>query len=168
MRILRFSFWLGLIALSLAVAGCGSSSSKKKKYPVTVARFMLEASDREVGTLVRLPLSGSTINVLPKTYFTEYDISKCEVVDNELGKGLFFQLTEQASRDLYRLSASNQGRRLITTVNGVAIGAVRVDRPIAQGFIITYVEVPLTAMEEMAKNISLTSADARKEAEKKR
>ncbi|MEN9841764.1 MAG: hypothetical protein RL376_1564 [Verrucomicrobiota bacterium] len=167
MRILRFSFWLGLIALSLGLVGCGSGSSKKKNYPVTVARFMLEASDREVGTLVRLPESGSSINVMPKTYFTEYDITKCEVVDNELGKGLFFQLTEQASRDLYRLTASNLGRRIITTVNGVAIGAVRFDRPIAQGFIITYVEVPAGELEAMAKNIALTSADARKEAEKK-
>ncbi|MCX6938423.1 MAG: hypothetical protein NTU80_11110 [Verrucomicrobia bacterium] len=168
MRFLRLSGWLGLIALSLVAAGCGSGSSKKKNYPVTVARFMMEASDREVGSLIRLPISGSTISVLPKTYFTEYDITKCEVVDNELGKCLYFQFTEQAARDLYRLTATNQGRRLITTVNGAAVGAVRFDRPISQGFVITYVETPVGELEAMAKNINLTSADARKEAEKKR
>ncbi len=167
MRFLRLSGWLGLVVLSLVAAGCGSGSSKKKNYPVTVARFMMESSTSEVGSLIRLPVSGSTISVLPKTYFTEYDILKCEVVDNELGKCLYFQFTEQAARDLYRLTASNQGRRLITTVNGTAIGAVRFDRPISQGFVITYVEAPGEDLALMAKNIGLTSDDARKEAAKK-
>ena len=167
MRFLRFTGLLGLMALGFFAAGCGSGSSKKKDYPVTVARFLLEASDRDVGSQVRLPISGTTISILPKTYFTEYDVMKCEVVDNELGKCLYFQLTEQASRDLYRLTASNVGRRLVTTVNGTVIGAVRFDRPISQGFIITYVEAPGEDLLLMAKNISRTSEDARKEAAKK-
>ena len=154
-----------LLLAALTAAGC-SSSSKKKDYTVSVVRFMVESSNREEGGGVRLPLSGVIIPVAPKTFFTEYDITRCDVIDNELGKSLAFQFTEAAARDLYRFSVTNQGRRLVLVLNGQAIGAQRINVPNTQGFVIIYVEVPEPDLVELAANVTKTSADARKSASK--
>ncbi len=159
-----FSAFL-LLGLALVATGC--ASSKKKDYPIAVVRFMMESGGRESGGTVRLPRSGTTMMVAPKAEFSEYDIVRCSVVENELGKSLAFQLTPQAGRDLYRLSAMNQGLRIITVLNGRAIGARRIDGPLAQGHIVTYVEIDERELDELAKNITSTSLDAQKELEKK-
>jgi hypothetical protein len=164
MRFLRLLV-LPLLGLSLLVAG-GCASTSKKNYPVTVVRFLLEATnDRDVGGVALLPVSGVSIKVEPKAYFTEYDIENCEVVSNELGHGLAFRLTAAASRDLYKMSVPNQGKRIVTTVNGRPIGARRIDGAFSQGYIVTYVEVPAEELEALAKNITRTSTDLRKELE---
>lgn len=165
MRLLRLLV-LPLLGLALLSAG-GCASSSKKKYPVTVARFLLEAtSERDAGGVATLPVSGVSIRVEPKAYFTEYDIEGCEMVSNELGKGLAFKLTTAAARDLFKMSVPNQGKRLVTMVNGRPIGARRIDGAFSQGYIVTYVEVPEGELEAMAKNIALTSKDLREELEK--
>jgi hypothetical protein len=163
-----FNRWLTValvVACSLGVGGCATST--KKDYPASVVRIMIEAPVAEAGAVVRLPKSGTVIAISPKSQFTEYDIVRCESVQNELGRALVFEFTPQASRDLYRLTASNQTRRLVTAMNGVAIGARRIDRPIAEGFFMTYVELEDENLEEIAKNITKTSQDAIKELEKK-
>lgn len=166
MRLLR-SLFLPFLGLSLLAMG-GCASHKTKNYPVTVVRFLLEASDsRDAGGVARLPISGVSISVEPKSYFTEYDIEGCEVVNNELGKALAFKLTSAAARDLFKMSVPNQGKRLVTMVNGRPIGARRIDGAFSQGYILTYVEVPEEELEAMAKNITRTSKDLREELEKK-
>lgn len=152
-----------LLLAGLALGGCASKTAKKD-YPVSVIRFMVEATAQENGGVVRLPLSGVIIPIAPKTYFTEYDIMRCEVIDNELGKSLSFQFTEDATRDLYRFTATNQGKRLVLVLNGVAIGAMRISSANSQGFVIAYVEFPEAELVTLAKNITRTSEDARKEA----
>lgn len=160
-----------LLATSLTLVFCllGAaclSSSKKDDGPVVVVRFMLEAVGGDAAGAVRLPRSGTMISIAPKSQFTEYDILKCDVVDNELGKSLIFQLTPQASRDLYRLTVTNQGKRLITVINGEALGARRIERPWNDGYIVTYVEIPEEDMAALAKDITRTSTAARKDVEK--
>ncbi|MEY4489958.1 MAG: hypothetical protein RIQ79_2466 [Verrucomicrobiota bacterium] len=154
-----------LLFAGLAAGGC-ASSSKKKDYPISVVRFMIEATAQENGGLVRLPQSAVAISIAPKTFFTEYDIVRCDVVDNELGKSLVFQFTEDASRDLYRFTATNQGKRIVVVLNGTAIGAQRIVSPNMQGYLVMYVEIPETELITLAKNITLTSTDARKDAAK--
>jgi hypothetical protein len=78
-----------------------------------------------------------------------------------------FLLTPDASRDLFRQTLAAQGRRIVTTVNGQPIGAVRIDRPISQGVILTYVELPAEDLIKLASDITRTSEDARKELKKK-
>ncbi len=155
---------LGLFAL--AVAGC-NSTSKKKDYPVSVVRFLLEADSPAGGVLVRLPRSGVAITVEPKSRFTEYDIVTCEVVDNEFGKSLAFSFTDAAARDLFRTTVPAQGKRIVTTVNGVPLGARMIEAPLSQGYLVTYLEVPEAELEPLAKNITKTSKDARKDMENK-
>lgn len=159
---------VSLLLLPLALAFfAGCATSKKKNYPETVARFLLEASPSEAGATVKLPRSGTTILVAPKTYFTEYDIVSCSAVMNELGRSLVFKFTSEASRDLFRLTATSRGKRLVTVVNGVAIGARRIEDPLSDGYLITYVEVDDDKLDEFAKNIVSTSTDGRKELEKR-
>lgn len=167
---MRLPRLLALFAVTLcgfALLGCQSSRSSKKDYPVSVVRFMIEAAPGEMGLIVRLPVSGTQITLMPKTYFTEYDVERCEVVENTLGRGFMFQFTSEASRDLYRQTVGMQGRRIVTTLNGVAIGAMRMDRPISEGFIITNVELEPQGMEKLAEHITRTSVDGRKELKKK-
>jgi hypothetical protein len=154
-----------LLLAGLALGGCASKTAKKD-YPVSVIRFMVEATAQENGGVVRLPQSGVVIPIAPKTYFTEYDVLRCDVIDNELGKSLSFQFTDEATRDLYRFTASNQGKRFVLVLNGVAIGAQRISSANSQGFVIAYVELPDSELIALAKNITLTSEDARKEAAK--
>ncbi len=168
MRYLRLLLIPLLAFVVVGASGCASTRTKKKNYPVSVVRFLLEADQNTAGAVVRLPQSGVVIPVEAKAHFTEYDVEGVEVVDNELGKSLVFRLTPQAGRDLFRLSVPNQGRRIITTVNGMPIGARRIERPISQGVIVTYVEVPEAELAELARNITRTSRDMREELEKKK
>ena len=157
-----------LLVFSMAFfAGCNSTKKKDQSGKIALVRFMVEAGPNEAGGTVMLPQSRTTIRVSPKSYFTEYDVVKCEVVDNELGKSLLFQLSELASRDLYKVSALNQGRRIITAVNGNAIGAQRMDAPIGSGYIVTYVEVDPAELPQLAKAITKSSLDAQAELKKK-
>lgn len=163
MRYLRFGLGLVFVSVAFLALGCGSSGSKKKDYDTVAVRFLFEADQRDAGALIRLPTSGTTVRVQPKSLFTEYDITKVDVVSNEFGPALLFQLTSAAARDLFRQTLTAQGRRIVTTVNGQPIGAVRIDRPISQGVILTYVELPPEDLIQLASDITRTSEDARKE-----
>lgn len=167
MRFPKVLAWFLCLLVIPFTAGCASSKkSKKKDYPITVARFLVEAQPRDYGVDVRLPISESVIRVQPKSVFTEYDVQGCTVVQGEFGPSLYFQLTPQSVSDLYRLSALNQGRRLVTVINGNPVGAMRIERPLSQGIIITYVEVPESELAALAANIVRTSADGREELKK--
>jgi hypothetical protein len=157
-----------LVLFAAFGAACGTFGKKEKNEEVVVARFLIESQEREAGAMVRLPQSGTAISVVPKTFFTEYDISNVEVLQGEFGPALMFQLTPEAGRDLFRHTVTNQGRRIVVTLNGQAVGAVRVDRPLSQGFIVAYVEMPGADLDKLTKAIVQTSKDAREEMERKR
>lgn len=149
-----------------AGSGC-ASKTKKSDYDKAVVRFVLETGPREMGTQLRLPESGVVVSVTPKAQFTEYDVQSCEVALTDLGKGLLFQFTQEAGRDLLRVSVPNQGLRLVTLLNGAPIGARRIDGPLASGYFVTNVEVSSVDIEKLAKDITRTSTDLREELEKK-
>jgi hypothetical protein len=165
MRLLRPFFSLFLAVILLGLAGC-ASSSKKSEPQVALARFFLEALPNEAGGVARLPDSGVVIQIEPKAQFTELDIDGVEVVDGELGKAFAFRLTQQAGTDLYKMSVPNQGRRIVTVVNNIPIGARRIDGPLTQGYIITYVEVPEDKIAELALNITRSAQEARAKVQK--
>lgn len=166
MRFLRLLPPLVLVIAAGLVAGC-ASSSKKRDFDTAAVRFLVEAGPGEAGVMVRLPRSGSTITVVPKVLFTEFDVTSVEVLDSELGKVMLFQFTPEAGRDLYRKTVTRQGLRIVTTVNNLPIGAVRVERPISQGYVLTHVEADTADLDKLAESIKLTSEAAREELEKK-
>ncbi len=159
---------LGFVFVASFLVGCASSSKKMKEEDVAVVRFVVETAPGEAGATMRLPVSGTVINVVPKNLFSEYDVTKASVVQNEYGPSLLFQFTSVAARDLFLQTAGSQGRRIVTTINGQPVGAVRVNQPISQGYLVTYVEMPDVDLTELTERITETSTHAREELERKR
>ncbi len=157
---------LSLATALFLISGC--SSNPKRDYPVTMARFVMEARPGELGTLVRLPVSGTQVSVSPKSLITEYDYQNVEAIETELGPYLMFSLTSAASRDLFRITATNVGSRLVLLVNGTALGARRIERPFGEGVILVHPEVDPETVTELATNLTKTSTDMRKDLEKKK
>lgn len=158
----RFPLLVILAGVLLAVVGC-NTSTKKKDYQPTMARFLIEASEGDAFASVTLPVSGVQIAVNNKPVVTEFDFTGVEMAETDLGKLLVFMLTPDATRDVYRVTGSNQGRRLVLFVNGRALGARMIDRPFNTGSIAIYVAVSDELMPELVKNLNATSVDIQKE-----
>ncbi len=148
----------------IGLVACGTPA--KRDFAPVVARFFLESSEGQ-GGLATLPQSGVQIAVSPKPVITEFDVVNVEVVRVELGECLMFQLTGAAARDLYRLTTTNQGRRLVLLLNGEAVGARRIERPFEDGAVLVFVEKPDAALQELAANLRKTAEEMQRAAAKK-
>jgi hypothetical protein len=155
---------VSLLGFALLLAGC--QTAEKVDYTPTLARFFLEEADaRTIGAT--LPQSGVRVMVGPKPVLTEGDIVNVELMQVELGKCLMFQLTPAAARDLYRVSGSNQGRRLVLFLNNLPVGARRMEGPLAEGAVLMFVEVPDAALPALVENLKKTSAAVQRAAARK-
>lgn len=156
-----------LLAMVMGWAGSGcQSAAKLRDFSVVPARFHLEAAGTD-GIPVTLPRSGVGVIVNPKPVLTETDIANVELVRVDLGQCLLFQLTPVAARDFYRLSATHQGRRLVVLLDGVAVGARRLDGVIANGGIFMFVEIPDEALPGLVEKLKLSSAGLQRERARK-
>ncbi|TVR51912.1 MAG: hypothetical protein EA425_06060 [Puniceicoccaceae bacterium] len=148
---------LGLLA-GLLLAGC--ESRRQQDYTAIIPRFFIEANPRETFSLpVEMPQSGITLAVNPRPFLTEADVANVELVQVDLGLCLLFELTPAAGRDLYRITASNQGRRMVLTLNGMAVGVRMIDQPFSFGQIILFLEVAEQDLPELAVNLRKTVHD---------
>ena len=145
----------------LVVAACASRAPRD--CAPAIARFFIESASGNTATAT-LPVSGVRIPIAPKPVITEFDLVNVEIAQVELGKCLLFQLTPAAARDLYRLTGSNQGRRLVLVLNGKALGARMIERPFEDGTILTFVEVPDGELPELVAGLKRTSAELQREA----
>jgi hypothetical protein len=152
----RSGLSLSLAALLLAFAGCASAPVKVDYLP-TLPRFFLEQSGGG-GLIATLPKSGVQVRIGAKPVFTEGDVVNVEIVQVELGKCLMFQFTPDGARDLYRVSTSNQSRRLVLFLNNVPLGARRMEGPISDGAVLVFVEVPDEDLTALADNLKKTTA----------
>jgi hypothetical protein len=157
---------LALVLLPVLAGGC-HTAPKKADYASMSARFFMEARSGEQGLPIKLPLSGVTLDVDPRPILLEFDIARVQLVDGEFGKGLMFVLTQQASRDLYRISASSQGRRLVLSLNGTPVSATPFTGPLGSGAVVVYPELDPEKMAELARDLDLTSIDVQERAAKK-
>jgi hypothetical protein len=158
----KFLFtWFALGAAMLAGAGCGTAK-RPLDYTPQAARFYLEAASGD-GTPLRLPQSGVNLAVNSKPVITEGDIANVDLVQVDLGKCLYFQLTPTASRDFYRMSVTHQGRRLVLVIDGVALGARRIDGPITNGVVFIFAEVPEEDLPKLVENLKKSAAALQKE-----
>jgi len=146
-------------------AGC-KTTPKKPDFDAVSARFFLEARAGEQGLPVKLPISGVTLEVDARPIILEFDIARVQLVDGEFGPGLMFVLTSQAARDLYRISATSQGRRLVLSLNGAPVAATPFSGPLGSGAIIVYPELDPEKMGELARDLDLTSTDVQERAAK--
>ena len=159
MRITVVSLLLGM---ALLLAGC-QTGTRKSAGPW--ARFYIESTSAgAVETL--LPVSEVRVAIAPKPVITEFDITNVELMQVELGRCLLFQLTGSAARDLYRMTAAHQGRRLVLIVDGVAMGVRRIDGPIADGNLMIFVEVPDSALPELQGKLKRSAADLQQQMRK--
>lgn len=143
-------------------AGC-QSSLRPKDYDPVLVRFFLEATPGEQAAVMRLPLTGVELRVRPKAVFVESDIVNAEVVRVDLGLCLMVQVTAAAARDLYRLTGSHQGRRLVMGANEVPLGSRLIDGPFLNGNILMFLEVPDGDLAAMVEGIKRTAADWQRE-----
>lgn len=151
----------GVFAL-LVASGC-NGISKKRDFEPTQARFYLEDTDDNAFASATLPVSGVKIALNNKPIIVEFDIVHVEIARSDMGQFLIFQLTPEAARDLYRFTASNQGRRLVLVINGKPVGARQIDRPFGGGAIAIFTEVPDEALPALVKNLNGTSDEIQKE-----
>jgi hypothetical protein len=164
---LRFFTLLAMAAALCAAGGC-NSLSKKKDYDPTVARFLIEANERDAFATVTLPISGVQIAVNNKPIVSEFDFTAVELAKSELGQFLVFYLTADAARDIYRVTGSNQGRRLVLFINGQPVGARVIDGAFNTGSIAVYPELPDEVLPKLVKNLNGTSADLQKKIAKEK
>lgn len=157
--------WFLPLLVGLLMAGCASKSRVPPESIVRV-RFMLEAADNRSLSL-ELPRSGVRIAVNPQPVVTEFDVIEAAVAQVELGRCLMFRLTPSATRDLYRLTGTNQGRRLVLTVDGNPLGARRIEAPIADGTIFVFAEVPDESLERLVAAVRASSAELQREIARK-
>lgn len=158
----RLAFLLLGLAALLVTAAC-NTSTKKKDYDITVARFYMEANEGESFASVTLPVSGVQIALNSKPVVTEYDFVAVQVAESDLGKFLVFTLTADAARDIYRITGSNQGKRLVLFINDKPVGARVIDRPFATGAISVFAALPDELLIDLAKNMHATSVDIQKQ-----
>jgi hypothetical protein len=147
-----------------ALLSAGCQHPRAPESPTAVARFLIEADADSAGVIVTLPASGVQVRTGPKPVITEFDLTGVAEVQVDLGRCLLFQLTPAAARDLYRLSAQNLGRRLVLLINGQALGARVIDRPLEAGALFIFVEVPDDALQTMVEDLNRTTAWLQQEA----
>lgn len=156
--------WLGLIlAILLGTTGCRTAPQVADQ--LIVARFFIESAD-DHGVRAVLPVSETAIVVSVKPVLTEFDVVRVEVAQVELGRCLLFQLTPAAARDLHRLSGAHQGRRLVLMVDGQALGARRIDAPLAEGDLFIFVETPDEELPALQRRLATTALQLQRAAKR--
>lgn len=145
---------LALAACSAPVAGPAGTAE-----PPLVARFFLEVAPGEAGVPAVLPRSGVTVVVSPRPVVVEYDIANAEVVQVDLGLCLLVELNAAAARDLHRLSVASVGRRLVLSLDDRFVGARPIDGAMAEGTLLTFVELPDAELPALVARLKKTSAE---------
>lgn len=153
-------------AMVWALGATGCRTPAPVDYTPTQARLYLESTDGRAPT-VKLPRSGVVISVSAKAVMTEADIVNAEVVQVDLGRCLLLQVTPAAARDLYRLTGANQGKRLVLTLNDVALGARQIEAPLAEGSVMIFVEMTDAALSDLVRDLKRTSAEVQRQISRK-
>ncbi len=154
--------FLAIAPFALGLVSCQSPKPSAEPFEPLVARFFLEARGTEGARVVTLPQSEVVISVESKPVVMEFDVTDAEVAEVPLGRCLLFRLTTAAARDLYRLTGTAQGRRLVLALNDRVIGARRIDRPLDEGVVLVFVEMPDSELPGVVDRLKRTSAEVRK------
>jgi hypothetical protein len=163
---MNISVFFTLMMLGTAFGFSGCHSKVPADYSPTHARLFLESTDGR-GPTKTLPKSGVVISIGTQAMITEGDIVNAEVAQVDLGRCLMLQLTPAATRDLYRLTGSNQGKRLVLTLNDVPVGARKIDAPFTEGTLFIFVEMTDAQLENLVRDLKRTSFEIQKDIQRK-
>ena len=152
----------GILLAAFATSGCQTAEPSPLDQPL-IARFFLEAVPGTQAVAVQLPVSKTLININPKPVLVEYDIANVEFAKVALGWCLYFQFTPAAARDLYRLTSTHPGARLVLTFNDTPVGVRPLDQVIADGNLLTFVELPADQLPPIAERLKRTAAKISKQ-----
>ena len=151
-----FVGWLAIAMLLVTSCRNGSSDIENAQIP----RLMIEKRGVNYGSMsgktVQLPVSRTQIFIEKEPLINEFDVQGVELVEVELGKALLLQMTEKGARDLYRTSVSNNGSRIVLTINGNAVGSRRLDGAIQDGNFYTFVELPERELGQLVLDMKNT------------
>jgi hypothetical protein len=155
------SFAILLLCFSMLMGGC--VHQPLETHALVIARFLIEADATQTAIQVTLPLSGVAIRVAPKPVITEFDITSVAEAQVDLGRCVLFRLSNSAARDLYRLTATNIGQRLVLVLNGQPVGARVVDRPIEGGMLFIFLELPDETLGQLVDDLNFTTGKVQEE-----
>ena len=136
MNVLRFSSYLCSLLIIVLPAQAGG-----KKSPPASITFHLE------GSVAEAPQFARAFNTLAgERYFRKVpEISSKNLqsfspfpADDERTYGLVFRLDKDGSRRLNEVTTMNQGKLLLSLVNGQPIGVVRIDKPVTDGILVVW------------------------------
>lgn len=156
-----------VVALLATLNGCRTQDTSFTPYMV---RLYLEESRNlptsHITDLV-LPISGSRITVRSKPLFLESDILGAAHFDTEFGPAIVLLFTPDAAADFYRTTISNQGRRFVLTINGIAVGSRFIERGVEDGRMVFFLEIEDNEVPEVARGIQRTSQEIQKQINRK-
>lgn len=158
--------WPALL-LGFLVFGAGCANPPAETRATMVARFLMEADDTQAALPIMLPVSGVKLRVLPKPVVTEFDIVSVAEAQVDMGRCALFRFSAAAGRDLYRLTATNLGRRLVLVINGQPVGARVIDRPLENGLLFIFLEVPDNTLARTVEDLNYTTMRIQQEAARK-
>ena len=137
-------------------------SCTKETKPTHAVRFFpeTESSGASFSKSVRMPLSRLEFIVTRKPVIWEAQIADVQMVQVASGEyALRFIFDDYGTRELYRQSVQNLGRRMVVEINGKAMGARQFDGAISNGVYYTFMEMKPDEMAELVvalqKNIEL-------------
>lgn len=134
MAMIRFIPFVAIVLLAPAL------DAGKRRAPSLIG-FHLEASegDRPKKT-TRVVLGVQSYNVRLEPAFEQDDIVGFYPFEADDGRtyGSAFKLNDRAARKLASLTSDANGKRIFTVVGTDAIGAVLIDRPVEDGYIVCW------------------------------
>ncbi len=152
-------------ALALFAAGCNSTGgyNDQSDLPAGVkrveARFFLEVAGDSMAA-APMPISGTRVSIGTDPVFHEFDIAAVGVARNPpLGACLIFQFNGDAGRELYRMTTTNQGRRLVLMLNRQTVGVYPITAPVSNGRLVVYPELDEKLLPDLAAGINYYSAE---------
>lgn len=129
-----------LCILSISILSCLLFCGAASKAPPVLVRFHVVASEQDREPFImaaRMSESSESINLLKMPVVTEHDISAFHPYPLPNGTyGATFVLEHHGTKVLENASRSHRGGTMVAVVNGRAVAAMRIDRPVNDGLIV--------------------------------
>ncbi|HCJ12183.1 MAG: hypothetical protein A2Y14_05900 [Verrucomicrobia bacterium GWF2_51_19] len=135
----------------LFLLGCQHTA----KTPTQAYSFHMEASPffpKEWTHAFKTPESDVEYAVHTETLFDSNDIAAINPIHTENGAALLFSLPEGSQIKLLKLTAQNVGKKLLLIEKDKVVGFHFVEKPIGDGKLVVYMEVPDEQIQQWAQS----------------